>query len=499
MEEKKYIGKKEMWMFALGAGGQGMIYAMMSSYISDYYVSVLKLPLMFILALMLLARIWDAINDPLMGIIVDNHTTKWGKMKPYIMFAAIPIAVLTILMYISPDLPTGKLMIFSGVVYVLWGMTYTMADVPFWSLPNVMTPDTKERGSLISFTKIINSIGSAFPEVFFIVAGIVLPRVLSESTVSNVDEYNKKKYIIVAAAVVGIGIIFYINSYFHIKERVVPPVKKRQPGEQTQLSRLFHCKPLVLVLITGVLSSGRYMLGAATLHVARYAFYIGPALDGLTGAERLAAIETSVSAIKMIFNICSIVGMFGAMLAMPFFMKRFDYKKIMITTCLAGAVTSAATTLVGWFTGNLYICIPFIIISCVPIGVINVLLFAMICDCLDYMELTTGFRDNGLGSACSGFINKLGNAIATSGIIVLFLAIGFNPAEMLSPEIAMAATDFTRTQNFAVFSLVSIFPGASLVLCSIPMFFYKISGKEKEKMIEDLKAKREAEGFNVAE
>ena len=123
----------------------------------------------------------------------------------------------------------------------------------------------------------------------------------------------------------------------------------------------------------------------------------------------------------------------------------------------------------------------------------------MICDCLDYMELTTGFRDNGLGSACSGFINKLGNAIATSGIIVLFLAIGFNPAEMLSPEIAMAATDFTRTQNFAVFSLVSVFPGASLVLCSIPMFFYKISGKEKEKMIEDLKAKREAEGFNVAE
>lgn len=486
-------------MFALGAGGQGMIYAMMSSYISDYYVSVLKLPLMFILALMLLARIWDAINDPLMGIIVDNHTTKWGKMKPYIMFASVPIAVLTILMYISPDLPTGKLMVFSAVVYVLWGMTYTMADVPFWSLPNVMTPDTKERGSLISFTKIINSIGSAFPEVFFIVAGLVLPRVLSESTVSNVDEYNKKKYIIVAAAVVGIGIIFYINSYFHIKERVVPPVKKRQPGEQTQLSRLFHCKPLVLVLITGVLSSGRYMLGAATLHVARYAFYIGPALDGLTGADRLAAIETSVSAIKMIFNICSIVGMFGAMLAMPFFMKRFDYKKIMITTCLAGAVTSAATTLVGWFTGNLYICIPFIIISCVPIGVINVLLFAMICDCLDYMELTTGFRDNGLGSACSGFINKLGNAIATSGIIVLFLAIGFNPAEMLSPEVAMAATDFTRAQNFAVFSLVSIFPGASLVLCSIPMFFYKISGKEKEKMIEDLKAKREAEGFNVAE
>ena len=473
-----------------------MIYAMMSSYISDYYVSVLKLPLMFILVLMLLARVWDAINDPLMGMIVDNHTTKWGKMKPYILFASVPIAVLTILMYLSPSLPTKQLMLFSGAVYVLWGMCYTMADVPFWSLPNVMTPDTKERGSLISFTKIINSIGSAFPEVFFIIAGLVLPRLLNES---NVDEYNKKKYIIVASAVVAIGIIFYINSYFHIKERVVPPIKKREKGDHGQLYRLFHCKPLVLVLITGVLSSGRYMLGAATLHVARYAFYIGPALDGLDAAARLEAIEASVSAIKMIFNICSIVGMFGAMLAMPILMKRFDYKKIMITTCLAGAVASAVTTLVGWFSGNLYVCIPFIIVSCIPIGVINVLVFAMICDCLDYMELTTGYRDNGLGSACSGFINKLGNAIATSSIIVLFIAIGFNPAEMLSSEVAMAATDFTRAQNFAVFSLVSIFPGVSLLLCSVPMFFYKISGKEKDKMIEDLKAKREAEGFVIAE
>ncbi|MBO4342783.1 MAG: MFS transporter [Clostridia bacterium] len=496
MEEKKYIGNKEKWMFALGAGGQGMIYAMMSSYISDYYVSVLKLPLMFILLLMFLARIWDAINDPLMGMIVDHKTTKWGKMKPYILFASVPIAILTLLMYCSPNLPTNQLMIFSAVVYVMWGMIYTMADVPFWGLPNVMTPDTKERGSLISFTKIINSIGSALPEVFFIVAGLVLPMILDKS---NVEVYNKQKYLIVAVAVVVIGSIFYINSYFHIKERVVPPIKKRKPGEPTQLKRLFTCKPMVLVLITGVLSSGRYMFGAATLHVARYAFYIGPDFTGMTPEEKLAAVEASVSAIKMIFNICSIVGMFGAMLVMPFLMKKFDYKKIMITTCLAGAAAAIPTTLVGWFTGNLYACIPFIIISCIPIGVINVLVFAMICDCLDYMELTTGFRDNGLGSACSGFINKLGNAIATSGIIVLFLVIGFNPAEMLSPEVAQAATEFTREQNFAVFSLVSIFPGVSLLLCAIPMFFYKISGKQKEEMIEQLKAKREAEGVTVNE
>ncbi len=144
VEEKKYVGKKELWMFALGAGGQGMIYAMMSSYISDYYVNVLQLNLWFVLGLMLLARVWDAINDPLMGMIVDSHTTKWGKMKPYILFASIPIAALTILMYLSPNLEGSKLMVYCAVVYIAWGMCYTMADVPFWGLPNVITPDTKD-------------------------------------------------------------------------------------------------------------------------------------------------------------------------------------------------------------------------------------------------------------------------------------------------------------------------------------------------------------------
>ena len=103
----------------------------------------------------------------------------------------------------------------------------------------------------------------------------------------------------------------------------------------------------------------------------------------------------------------------------------------------------------------------------------------MICDCLDYMELTTGFRDNGLGSAISGFINKIGNALSTSGIIVMYMIIGFQPAEMLSSTAIKAATDLTHAQNFAVFSLVSVIPGVSLLLCALPMFFYKISGKEK--------------------
>ena len=496
MKQGNYIQNKERWAFSIGALGQGMIYAMMSSYISDYYLNVLQLAPMFVLLLMLLARVWDAINDPLMGMIVDRRTTKRGKMRPYIIYASIPIGVLTILMYLSPNMDKTSLMIYSAIVYIAWGMIYTMADVPFWSLPNVMTPNAEERSSTISFSRILNGIGSAVPEVLFLVIGLVLPNILGAS---DGLEYNKTKYLIMAIFTVVIGIILYANSYFHVKERVVLPDVKPVKGEPSRLSRIFKCKPLMLVILMGVLSSGRYMVQAAAVHVARYAFYIGKPLEGMSDTERVAAIEASVSTVKTIFQVCAIVGMFGAMLVMPMLMKKFDYKKIVIVTCLGGFVASIFTTLIGWFTMNLYICIPFILISCIPLGVLNTISYAMIGDCLDYMELKTGFRDNALGSACQGFVNKLGNALATSGIVVMYMFIGISPEKMLSSDVIMAATDLAMNQRFAMFSLVSVIPGVSMLLCAIPMFFYKISGKNKERMEAELAEQRKVRGIEINE
>lgn len=500
MQDKKYVSKKELWMYALGAGGQGMIYAAMSGKISDYYTNVLQLDLMFVLVLMLGARIWDAINDPMMGMIVDRKSLKTGRMRPYIIIATPIIAVLTILMFLSPNLEPVPLMIYTAVVYVLWGMAYTLADVPFWSLPNVLTPNSKERSDVISFTKIINSIGSAFPEIFFAVVPVVVGLFISQNT--DPIAFGKTKYLIIAILTVAIGGILYVNSYFHIKEKVVLPDKKKVSGQPGSLSRIFKCKPLMLVVIMGVLSSGRYLVQAAAAHVARYSFYIGPEItDAMSLAEKTAAYEKSIGLVNTIFLVCTVVGMFGTTLVMPKLMRKFDYKKIVIVTCLAGFAASLLTTVIGYFTqlSSIYILAPFIIVQSIPLGVINVVSYAMICDSLDYMELTTGHRENGLGSACQGFINKIGNAFATSGIIVLYMVIGMDPKNMLSTETIKFAFDIAMDQRFSMFLLVSLIPGISMLLCAIPMFFYKIAGKEKEKMLADLKVKREKEGFTVSE
>ena len=501
MEKKKYVPKKELTAFCVAGMGQGMIYALMSSYISDYYLNVLQLTPMFVLLLMLFARIWDAINDPLMGMIVDRSNLKSGKMIPFIRFALVPVAVVTFLMYLSPNLDKTELMIYSAIVYVAWGMLYIVGDVSFWGIPNVITPDSEERSSVISISKIFNSIGSAVPEVLFLVVGLIMAAwVKAQEVTPDPLEVQKKKYLVMAIVTVGLGTILYSCVCTGVKERVKMPSHKRQKGEPSQLTRIFKCKPLVLVLLMGVLSSGRYMVSAAAIHVARYSFYIGPDLATLaTEAERIAAVESSISTVKTVFQISSIIGLFGATLLMPKLMKKIDYKKLVIVSCLAGFAASIVTTIVGWFTMNLYACIPFIIISCIPLGVINTVCFAMICDCLDYMELTTGFRDNALGAACQGFINKIGNAFATSGIVIMYMAIGLEPSQMLSSTAVVSALEMPDNLRFAMFSLVSIVPGISMLLCAIPMFFYKIAGKEKQRIITELADKRKERGVEINE
>lgn len=495
MEEKKYVPKKEVTTYAIAALGQGLVYSCMSSYITDYYMNVLTLNAMFVILLMLLARVWDAINDPMMGMIMDRFTTKRGRMKPYPVFTAIPIAILTILMFVNPGFDTKdksiSLYVFVAVVYILWGMTYTISDVPFWSMPNVMTPNPKERGNIISYGKTVGGIGSAVTVALPIIMGYVLKNM-------DVEQANIMKYAIMAISMAIIGMPLFSLSSFGIKERIeLPNATKKAKGETSSLKRIFTCKPLMLVVISGMLSFGRYMLQAAAPHVARYAgLYIGKK------PETVAEYNSNISTVALVIQVCAAVGMFGAMLFLPKLYKKFEYKHIMIVSCLAGFVSSCLTLVIGWSTKNLLICIPFMIISSIPLGVINNVSFAMVCDCLDFLEWKTGFRNTGLGSACQSFVNKIGNAFATVMIIVMYMVVNIDVSSLnigSGQQVVDAINSLSSTQNFAMFCLVTIVPGISLLLCAIPLFFYDLTGEKKNKVFSELAVLRKERGIEIAE
>lgn len=487
---EKYTPKKEWLAYCVGALGQGMVYAIMSSYISDFYMNVLKLTPLFVLLLMLFARIWDAINDPIMGYIMDRAHPKRGKMRPYLLYTPIPIAILTVLLFYAPNLSGVSLMVYASVTYVLWGMIYTSSDVPFWSLPNAMTPNPAERGDIISKGRTANGVGSAVPMAFFMVLGFILPKFNLSGT-----ELEKNKYMVIALFCAIVGNILFASVYFKTKERVhIPDPPKRKKGEKTALGRIFSCKPLMLTALMGVLSSARYMYQAGAVHVARYSFYIGKDLTGLSLAEKEAALQSNVSLVSTVFQVASALGMFGAMLLMPLLFRKFNYKQIIIFTSLLGA----AASVIVWFLGyeRFWLCVPFFVISCIPLGAINVCSFAMIGDCLDYMEWKTGARLTGLGSAIQSFVTKFGNAISTSFIIVMYMIVDLNVADINASVTAhpLEMTDAVRT---GMFSLISIIPAVSLLLCTVPLFFYDLVGEKKDRITKELAEQRAARGVVI--
>lgn len=490
---KNYVPKKEWLAYAIGAGGQGMVYGIMSSYISDFYLNVLMLSPIFVLMLMLLARVWDAINDPLMGYIVDHVNPKKGKLKPYLLWTPVPVAILTLLLFYAPPLNGVTLMVYAAVTYVLWGMVYTSSDVPFWSLPNAMTPNADERGSIISKARTVNGIGSAIPMALFMALGFILPKLNMSGT-----SLEKTKYMVVAILCAVIGNLLFVRVYFKTKERInIPIPPKKDKSQPSAIKLILTCKPLMLTAFMGIISAARYMFQAGAVHVARYSFYIGKDLTNLTAEESEAALQGNLSTVSMILAAASAVGMFGAMIAVTPLLKKFSYKQLIIGSSLLGAASSMVMYFIGY--EHFWACLPCLLISTIPCGVINVCTSAMVFDCLDYMEWKTGYRLTGMGSAIISFVNKFGNALATSAIILMYIIVNIDVSMINAKDVTVNPLTVPADIRQAMFSIISIIPAISLLLCTLPLFFYKITGKYKDEMEAQLAQQRAEKGIVIDE
>lgn len=480
MQADAMIPKKEFRAYYIGAMGQGMVYSIMSSYISDFYINVLRVGPLFVLLLMLFARFWDAANDPVMGILMDRSQPKGGKMKPYIKYAAIPAAFLTLLLFYAPDILNGAKMVYAAVTYVLWATVYTVSDVPFWSLPNIMTASPSERGKLISVSRTANGVGGAVPMALFMLLGFVLPQITKQSGVA----LEQTKYLTIVVLVCAIGIPLFLRVPYRVTERIaIPPPKRREKGQPGVLALVFRCKPLLLVAAMGLLSAGRYMFQAGAVHVARYAFYIGKPLAGLSATEQEQALQSNISTVSLIFSLSTALGMFATMVLISKLIDRFQYKQLLLVSCTVGGLASLAMYFVGY--AHFWLCLPFLLLSSIPLGAINVIAYAMIGDSLDYMEWKTGVRLTGLGNALQSFVLQLGNALATSGIVLMYLVVNLD-IKTIGMQYTANPTLLAPAVRSGMFSLVSLVPAISLLLCMIPIFFYDLTGEKKDKITHEL-------------
>ncbi len=451
------VSSKERNTYIFAAAGQGAIYAMISSWLLRYFTDVLALELSFVMALMWFAKILNAFADPVVGVIVDRTHSKLGKMRPYLKYSPFIISLLSIFLFVNWHINSQAWRcVYVGVVYVAWGLAYSVADVPFWGLPCAMTDSGEERDKLFSLAKFLNSLGGALPTV--LVSLLMSDKILG----------LEKGIFFSAVGIVVISCIPFGLVYPNITEKKFAQEGMQSVPIKDQFKYIMTNKILILVLLCGILGFGRYLVQAAYTYAAEYVF--------VSDSE-------FVNGFKQVIGFAIIgVGMLPTMLLTPMLIKKFSYKWIMIYSGIFGAVVMTLFYFVELWTGyNFYWAVLFLFLGGLPLGIFNIVVTSIVGECVDYLEWKNNVRLEGMTASTSTFMAKIGNALSAGIIPMVLLICGYVENQ---PQTTLAKN--------SILMLISIIPAGSLLLSIIPMLFYDFVGKKREEALNELAQRRAA-------
>ena len=283
----KGMQPKEAIAYSITGFGQNLICNIIGSYLMVFMTDALLFDIdskvgavsgvVAVAYLMLFTRIYDALNDPIMGSLVDRTRTKWGKCRPYLKWMAFPIAIMTILCFLPVYDNTAKSFAVISAIYVLWSMVYTVADVPYWGLSTAMTNDTEVRGKMLTVARLACTLGAGIVTVFvpIITSGVTAKYkdenglLITQYSAQNAETL-KWTYFICAVVLVAVAIPTFFYGFKNTKERYT--ATENPPSLGHNFSLLFKNRELMLIVLSGILGSARTVyMGAGGLYFAKYA------------------------------------------------------------------------------------------------------------------------------------------------------------------------------------------------------------------------------------
>ena len=465
---------KEGISYSLCGFGQNLICTVIGSYLTVFMTDAIGFKALPVAFLMLFARIFDALNDPIMGSIVDRTRTKWGKCRPYLKWMAIPIAILTIICFlpIYPNNPGGFAAI--CVVNVIWSMVYTVADVPYWGLSTAMSNDTYRRGNLLTIARLFCTAGAGLVTV--------ITPVITDNMTQGLDPVAKGDmlkwiYFVIAIVCCVVAVPLFFLGFKNTTERNVS--MENPPSLGHNLKLLFKNKPLMLIVLSGIGGAARMLFT-----------YTG----GLYFAKYIMDKESMYS----LFTMAVVPGGLIASLLVPYFTKKVGKRNTYIWSHIIGGVAMLIAFIVGisidrgayTSTATTVVLLIALVVAGIPSGFGNILTYAMIGDTVEYLELKTGERAEGICFAMQTLINKIGMAVgAFVGVLAYYMAgVEANDASSVTP----AGKD---TMWFMLVGIAAL----SFFLTVIPLFFYKFNEKQQQEAVAEIKKRKIANGEISAE
>lgn len=439
--------------YGVGAIGLDLSYGMFYSFLSYYLSSVLGLKEAFLLLLTPLARIWDGINDPMMGTIVDNTKTKAGKYRPWIIIGAICNAVVLFLLFTSFGMSGTKLYIYIGVMYILWGMTNTMADIPYWSMVPSFTSDPGDRNMVSTVARTFSGLGQG---IITVATPIILPMLSSGMTTDK--GYSASGFSRWAGICAVMLVLFSTICVLSTKEKHVVYNKSTKFSLKKIFSVIAHNDQLVVFMIVAMLSNAGWYLTSGTA-----VYYFSDVL-GQPKAQSL-------------FQTIGAVGSVLGLVVIPICSKWMSKKKIYQLSLVA---TIIGYLLMFLFGPILKITIALdiaYIISSTGIAAMFVGQTIFLADIVDYGEYKNGERNESITFSMKGFLQKMAYTIQT---IILFGGL----AVMNYNEQITSATGLINESTKLGIGIICFAVPPILILASLIVFSkkFKLHGELAEKV-----------------
>ena len=452
--DRKYLGKKDYIWFSLTQFACSAITGLAQGYLLFFYTSIMNIPLTYVGTMFLIAKIWDGVNDPIMGVIVDKTRSKMGKMRPYLLWASIPYAICTIVMFINfrGMNITGKI-IFMYASYLLFSTVGTAVEVPLQGLPAVVSPNIDERTKIISISRILGSIGEQSALVL-ISLGLIVTNDNYEATYTG------------TAVIIGvIAPIFMVISALVLKERIEPT--NEIPKWSEGFKYLFKNKPFMILICANLLTFFRNLVSAAIMYVVCYIYGNG--------------------SLQIAFALPGAIASMIGMLLAPKLKRHFNAKQLFILATIWHSVCLVGVFFVG-MTVPWYVIAVLMFFTMLPVGLLNVVPHLMAADTIDYWEHKTGQRQEGITYSLMGLRSKVSSGL--KDYFLTFLLGYFLFSQPLGFVEGHEPVQSSYTQ-WGLFAIYTIIPAVLNLVSIVPMIFYNLTGDRIRKIQEELAVRHE--------
>lgn len=438
---------KEKIGYGFGDFASSMFWKLFSVYLLFYYTDVMGLPAAAVGTMFLITRIWDTALDPLIGIVSDRTTTRWGKFRPYILWMAIPFGLAGILTFTAPGFGTTGNLVYAYLTYTLMMMVYSAINVPYASLMGVMTPDIKERTTLSTFRFIFAFAGS------ILVLAAAEPLVSVFGKTDGVVNVQKGWQLAIILFAVIASVLFYF-TFAWTKERVLPP-KEQKTSLKTDFNDLLRNKPWFVLLGAGIATLiFNSLRDGSAIYYFKYYFRNQEAFQ-------LPLLDVAINYSTLYLVLGQAANIVGVVLAKPV-SDRIGKKNTFLYAMLAAAVLSCV--FYTFDENDLVLIFSFQFLISICAGSIFPLLWSMYADIADYSEYQTGRRATGLIFSSSSMSQKLGWTLGGALTGWLLALWGF--------EANAAQTEEAKT---GIRMMLSFVPAAGALISAAFIFFYKLS------------------------